>query len=173
MEVFLEILKFTLPSFIMFLVVWVMMRNFTKAEDRRRKYLIFKESQKTTLPVRLTAYERLVLLMERISPDSMLVRLQQENQNALMFHAALLTDIRAEFEHNLTQQVYVTDEAWSVVKNAKESIVQLVNTCASHVKPTDSSVMLAQLILKAYETAEQSPTELAIKYLKSEIKNYF
>lgn len=173
MNVFLEILKYLLPSLVVFGVVYVMLRGFLKNEDQRRKYLLYKESQKTALPIRLTAYERLVLFLERISPDSMLVRMQDNTLTALQFHASLLTDIRAEYEHNLAQQVYVSDEAWNVVKHAKESMVQLVNACAAQIPSEAPSIDLAKAILATYEQSADSPTMAAVAYLKNEIKNYF
>ncbi|MBQ4033635.1 MAG: hypothetical protein II620_06695, partial [Paludibacteraceae bacterium] len=90
MELFLQILAYTIPALIVFIVVYVMLRNFTKEENARRRYLLAKESQKTTLPIRLNAYERMVLFLERISPDSLLVRLQDDTLTALQYHASLL-----------------------------------------------------------------------------------
>lgn len=173
MELFLQILAYTVPAIVVFVVVYVMLRNFTREENARRRYLLAKEGQKTTLPIRLNAYERMVLFLERISPDSLLVRLQDDSLTALQYHATLLIDIRAEYEHNVAQQVYVSDEAWSVIKNAKENIIQLVNACAAQVPPEAPSAQLAQVILNTYNSAEDSPTLLAISFIKSEIKKYF
>ncbi len=173
MELFLQILAYTIPALIVFIVVYVMLRNFTKEENARRRYLLAKESQKTTLPIRLNAYERMVLFLERISPDSLLVRLQDDTLTALQYHASLLIDIRAEYEHNVAQQVYVSDEAWSVIRNAKENIVQLINACAAKVPPEVPSAQLANVILATYNQSEDSPTQLAISFVKNEIKKYF
>ena len=173
MELLLQILAYLLPALVVFMVVYIMLRNFTKEENARRKYLLAKESQKTTLPIRLNAYERMVLFLERISPDSLLVRLQDDTLTALQYHASLLIDIRAEYEHNVAQQVYISDEAWSMVKNAKENIIQLINACAAKVPPEAPSAQLAQVILSTYNNSETSPTLLAISYIKNEIKKYF
>ncbi|NCC98688.1 MAG: hypothetical protein EOL95_03150 [Bacteroidia bacterium] len=173
MDAFFEILKYTIPALIVFAVVYLMLRKYMQVEYSRRKYLLYKESQKTTLPIRLTAYERIVLFLERISPDSLLVRIQDGSMNSLQFHSALLTAIRSEYEHNVAQQVYISEEAWNVVKNAKENIVQLINACAAQVSPQDSSYDLAKLILSTYEQNSDSPTMAAIAFLKNEIKNYF
>jgi hypothetical protein len=91
----------------------------------------------------------------------------------LQFHAALLNAIRSEYEHNVAQQVYISEEAWNVVKNSKENIVQLINACAAQVSPQDPSYNLAKLILSTYEANSDSPTMAAIAFLKNEIKNYF
>ena len=173
MELFFQILAYTLPALLVFVVVWVFMHKFYKEEDARRRYLLVKESQKTTLPIRLTAYERMVLFLERISPDSLMVRMHDNSLTALQFHASLLTAIRAEYEHNVAQQVYISDEAWNMVKNAKESIIQMINACAAKVPPEAPSGTLANVILEIYNSSDESPTLLAISFLKNEIKKYF
>ena len=124
MDTFLEILKYTIPAVLVLVGVWVMQNKFFQQQQSRQRYLLYKENQKNVTPIRFTAYERLVLFLERITPDSLLVRTQSEAYTAIQLHAALLTVIRAEYEHNVAQQIYVSEEAWEVVKNAKESIVQ-------------------------------------------------
>lgn len=172
-DLLFNILICTIPAILVLVVVFFMLRKFFKEEDARRRYLLAKESQKTTIPLRLTAYERLVLFLERISPDSLLVRMQDSTLTALQFHASLLVDIRAEFEHNVAQQIYVSDEAWNVTKNAKENIIQMINACAAKVPPEAPASQLAQVILTIYQSEETSPTTLAISYLKHEIQRYF
>ncbi len=173
METFLEILKYCIPALIVFFVVYVMLVKFLKREEMTNRYYLLRASQKTTLPIRLTAYERMVLFLERISPDSLLPRIQDDSLNCLQLHAALLSAIRAEYEHNVAQQVYLSDEAWAVIKNAKENIVQLINACASAVEPQKPSIELAKIILATYEKNEDSPTMAAVSFLKNEIKTYF
>lgn len=173
MDAFFEILKYCIPALIVFFVVYVMMSKFIKREELTMRYYLLKASQKTTLPIRLSAYERMVLFLERISPESLLPRIQDNTLNSLQFHAALLSSIRAEYEHNVAQQVYLSDEAWAVIRNAKENIVQLINACASAVEPQKPSYELAQVILATYEKNEDSPTMTAISFLKNEIKTYF
>lgn len=173
MDAFLEILKYTLPAALVIVVVWVIQRNFFQQQESRQRYLLFKENQKNVTPIRFTAYERLVLFLERITPDSLLVRTQSDSYTAIQLHAALLTVIRAEYEHNVAQQIYVSAEAWEVVKNAKESIVQLINACAAQVDPQGPSVNLATAILATYEKSNTAPTQVAISFLKTELKTYF
>lgn len=173
MDIFLEILKYCLPALIVFLVVYVMMNKFAKREEMVTRYYLLKSSQKTTLPIRLTAYERMVLFLERISPDSLVPRLQDDKLNALQLHAALLQAVRAEYEHNVAQQIYMSDDAWAVIKNAKENVLQLINVCAANVEPQKPSIELARVIVATYEQNEDTPTRAAISFLKAEIKTYF
>ncbi|MBR2618879.1 MAG: hypothetical protein IKC81_06210 [Paludibacteraceae bacterium] len=173
MDTFLEILKYTIPAVLVLVVVWVMQNKFFQQQQSRQRYLLYKENQKNVTPIRFTAYERLVLFLERITPDSLLVRTQSEAYTAIQLHAALLTVIRAEYEHNVAQQIYVSEEAWEVVKNAKESIVQLINACAAQVEAQGPSADLAKAILATYQKSNTAPTMVAISFLKTELKTYF
>ena len=174
METFWNILQVSLPALLVGGIVWLMMAKFAEQENQRRRWQLLRTTQQTALPIRFTAYERMVIFLERITPDCMMVRLQDNALTAKQFHASLLVDIRAEYEHNVSQQLYMSDEAWTVVKNAKESIVQLVNACAAQLPPDAPSMDLAKLILATYgEASQASPTETAIEVLKQEIKNYF
>ncbi|MBQ2025902.1 MAG: hypothetical protein II215_05490 [Paludibacteraceae bacterium] len=173
MDAFFEILKYTIPALLVLAVVWVLMNKFFQQQESRQRYLLYKENQKNVTPIRFTAYERLVLFLERITPDSLLVRTQSESYTAIQLHSALLTVIRAEYEHNVAQQVYVSEEAWEVVKNAKESIVQLINACAAQVDPQGPSINLVNAILATYEKTNAAPTMVAVSFLKTELKTYF
>lgn len=173
MEIFLEILKYTIPACLVILIVWVMLSKFFAAEHSRQKYMLYKQIQKDIIPIRFTAYERLVLFLERISPDSLIIRTQSECATVIQYHSFLLATIRAEFEHNVAQQVYVSDEAWTMVKNAKENTVQLINACASKLDPQAPAIELAKVVLATVSNTPSLPTTVGINYLKAELKTFF
>ncbi len=81
--------------------------------------------------------------------------------------------IRGEFEHNLSQQLYVTPQAWMLIKAAKESLVQLVNAEALQLVPADSSINLSKAIIEAYMQDQKSAHAEAIAYLKEEVQSLF
>ncbi len=114
-----EILKYTLPALIVFLTAVFMMRYYMNKEIRERKTDLVIRNQQTITPLRLQAYERMALFLERITPESLLMRVNQPGLTSQQLQSQLLTIIRAEFEHNLSQQIYITAQAWEVVKNAK------------------------------------------------------
>jgi hypothetical protein len=121
--------------------------------------------------MRLQAYERLILFLERISPESILVRVNKKGMLASDFQNSLLGNIRAEWEHNLSQQLYVSKEAWELVKNAKENIISLINISSEKVAPNDSSFELSRKILETFSELDANPTTIAIDFLKKEVKN--
>ena len=121
MELLVDILKITIPALIVFLTAWVLLRNMIRNDqDKRRQELILQNSR-TVTPIKLQAYERIVLFLERISLESLLVRVSSSDMTASQLHSALLNTIRSEFEHNLSQQIYMSQQAWEVVRNASLS----------------------------------------------------
>lgn len=173
MNVILEILKYVLPAAIVLVTAYFMIRSFLDHETARRTLEVKGQNQKMITPVRLQAYERMVLFLERVDPESMLLRLQVPGQNSGQLHRELLSLIRAEYEHNLSQQIYMTSRAWSFIKNAKENVVKLINTAAERVRPDGPSVELAAVIIDMHMKLDPSPVQVAVDFLKEEIANEF
>jgi len=143
-----ELLKLLLPSLLVFLAGYLAIERLLRAESNRRKAEIAVDRQKISTPIRLQAYERLVLYLERISPESLLIRVNQPNLTAKKLQSNLLTNIRTEWEHNLSQQLYISNKAWSIVKNAKENVIKLINTCSDKIEGDKPSILLSKIILE-------------------------
>ncbi len=173
METFLEILKYTLPSLIVFGTAYLIIKSFIDNDQKKRMIEMRLSNQKTITPIKLQAYERLTLFLERISPESMIVRVQDPKMTSGFLHQALLKVIRAEYEHNLSQQIYVSTNAWAVVKTAKENVVKLVNNSADRVDKKSPSFELSKVILETMMSNNIMPTNTAIDFLKKEVSNYF
>jgi hypothetical protein len=149
-----------------------MIDKLLRSEEKRRNYELHKSNTLVITPLRLRAYERLILVLERTSPTSLLVNTTKPDQTNKELHALLLTSIREEFSHNLSQQIYVSDELWNYIRVAQESLLRLINTCAVQCNPVDSASNLAELILQVYSNSEQSPTEIAQLKLKNEVRSF-
>ncbi|MGF1585432.1 MAG: hypothetical protein ACFCUM_08935 [Bacteroidales bacterium] len=173
MSDFLEILKYTLPALIVFLTAYLLISKFLRNEQKIKRIDLLFKNQQFILPVRMQAYERLVLFLERISPESLIMRLNRQGMTSQELHSELLTSIRAEFEHNLSQQIYVSRESWEVIKNARANLVNIINTAAQNTEPGSSSMKLSQTILETIIENEKSPTDVAIDFIKKEIKDLF
>jgi hypothetical protein len=112
MEMLFDILKITIPALIVFLTAYLLLRNMLRnSQDKRRQEIVLQNSR-TVVPIRLQAYERIVLFLERTSLESLVVRTNTPGMTAAELHSALLTTIRSEFEHNLSQQIYMSQQAW-------------------------------------------------------------
>ena len=168
-----EILKYTLPALFVFLATYLVMSKMVKSEQLRLKAKNVLNNQKFITPIRLQAYERMVLLMERISPQSLIMRTQRQNITNQELQSALLKTIRSEFEHNMAHQLYISDKAWEMVRMAKEDCIKFINQTALQTKPDGNSLQLCKLILENTMDRELDPTTKAIGYLKEEIRTLF
>jgi len=171
MDKFLEILKYILPSLVVLATAWVMIRYYFKSFMREQNRELLLQDRKKVLPLRLQAYERMTLFLERITVDSLLVREQESGLTAKEFHQRLLIMVRAEFEHNLAQQIYISSEAWSMIRGALDATLALINKAALQVNPETAAVELSKKVLELQSEQEYSAAQEALTFLKKEIKS--
>jgi hypothetical protein len=173
MELLMLIIAVLIAAAAVFFTAYFLLKQFLLNEEKKRLLELKMKNQQMITPIRLQAYERLVLFLERISPNSMVIRVYQPSMNAFQLQTSLIKAIRDEFEHNLSQQIYVTDNAWALIRNAKEETVKLVNIAASRVGDQANATDLSTAIL---EISMQNPVQKnyqAIEFLKSEIHQLF
>ena len=170
---FLEVAKYVIPAAIVFFTVWVIIYKYFTSMEKMRKVDQMIENRKIITPLRLQAYERVILFLERISPESLVMRVNSPGLNARQFQSELLSSIRAEYEHNLSQQLYISPEGWERVKNARGMTIQLINTAGDHVKPDAPAVNLSSKMLDMIMAADKVPTGEAIEFLKKEVQSLF
>lgn len=170
MDKFLEILLVLSPALLLALTVGYLIKKYLDQDLKRKSYEIRKENYKITLPLRLQSYERLVIFLERISPENLLQRFNYKNISSRKLHSELLKVIRSEYEHNLSQQLYVSSNAWQMVKSAKEEMIKIINITASKVKDDSPAIEYSKKIMEFYMSLDKSPTQIAINALKTEAR---
>ena len=173
METFLEILKYIIPSLIVFGAVYFVMSKFLDTEHRKQLLELRQENQKITTPLRLQAYERLVLFMERISMDKLVLRVNKPGMSAKLLQADLLRTVQQEFDHNLTQQLYTSNTSWETVKKAKDESLKIINLAGAQMKPDSKGTDLGQKIFEIMMKLDKSPSQIAVLILKKEIRQLF
>jgi len=173
MNEILEILKYTLPALIVFLTTVVLIRGFFRNEEQRRSMHESELNREKTLPVRMQAYERMALFLERISPESLVMRVNKPDMTAAQLQSELLSAIRSEFEHNVAQQVYISAEVWELIKSAKNNVVSLVNSAADQLKDDATSLTLSQKIFEQLIQLKSPPSSQALESLKKEMERLF
>jgi hypothetical protein len=169
MENVYDILKITLPALLVFLMAWMILKNLIKNDQDRRRQELILQNTKTITPIKLHAYERLTLFLERISLESLLVRVSTTDMSAAQLHSALLKTIRSEFEHNLSQQIYMSAQAWEVVRNARSNMIRIINTEFEKLPSGSIGMAFSKQLLERVMEMEVEPTRAAIDFLKSEI----
>lgn len=132
-----------------------------------------KERQKFFLPNRVEAYQRAVLLMERIHPNSLVMRHHNPGLPAMAMQAKLLDSIREEYEHNIAQQLFISPNAWEMVRKSKEETVKIINLAGKQMGPTSTAMELSGKIFEIVAEVGQLPTEIAVDLLKKELQELF
>ena len=155
---------------------WFIQHSQFKNEERKRQFELKRESQKSVSPIRLRAYERLALLLERTKPEHMLMELRNQQPDALnswtvpQLQQYLLQTIRLEFDHNQSQQVYVSDEVWDMIIEARDQTAAFVIAMVNQIPPGASAQVYATTLLTAYVSNGTTPTDKALEALKDEAK---
>lgn len=147
-----------------------------KQLDREKQHMMIelrKERQKYFLPNRVEAYQRAVLFLERIHPNSLVMRLHQPGMPAKGFQADLLKAIREEYDHNVAQQLFVSPKGWDMVKNSKEETIKVINIAGNLMGPTSTSTDLSAKIFELMHEIGKLPSEIAVDLLKKELQELF
>src|SRR5690606_26729446 len=173
MDAVIEFIKILVPASIVLYAVFLMVRSFINKEIEMKKLEVRARSIETVLPNRLQAYERMALFLERVTPQNLLVRLNTAQMPAREFHQMLLNEIRNEYNHNVSQQVYMSEEVWGLIKNAKEDLVVCINDAASETGMDSTSLDLAKKIFEVYMGKTIDPLNHALIELKKEIQRTF
>jgi hypothetical protein len=163
----IELLSYTLPAVVTGLVAYYFFDLHTKNEEGRRRYLLNKEAQKNALPLRLQAFERMTLYVERINPTKLLIRIAPLSQDKNDYENLIIAQIEQEFEHNLTQQIYMSDECWTIIVTAKNATIQMIRK-ANISDRVDSADKLREVLLNDL-MEKQSPSNAALAYIKNEV----
>jgi hypothetical protein len=173
MDDFLEILKYVVPSLVVFTTAYLILQKFMDNEYRKQVLLARKENTNITVPLRLQAYERLILLMERISLTNIVVRVHQPGMSAKILQDVLIKSIQTEFEHNLVQQTYISSTAWGHVRKTKDDLIKIINLAAVQMKDKSTGSDLGKQIAAIIMKMEVSPTHATITLLKKEVRQLF
>lgn len=173
MDHLFEILNLILPALIVFLTSFYMIKKFLENEDKKRLAEMKEEGHKFVTPIRFQAYERMIIFLERMAPDSLLMRAHKPGMSARQFQAELLSMIRTEYEHNISQQIYISNAGWDLVKRSKEETIKIINIASSKVNDNSSGLDLSKVIFKIISDLGKMPTQVAIDFLKKEIRHSF
>lgn len=173
MEIAADLLKILLPAGIVLFAMYLVVKSFLEKDFEKKLAEIKIKNTEKILPVRLQAYERVVLLLERINPANSIVRLRNPKLNAAQFQNLLISSIREEYNHNLSQQVYISPKAWMNVKQSKEESISLINRVAQNIDPEESSGVLGKKIIETMVQANFDPCASSIALIKKEIQELF
>lgn len=167
----LSYVAYLLPAIVVGLVAYFFFKGHTANEEGRRRFLVHREAQKQILPLRLQAYERVTLFLERIDPNKLLVRVKPFSDAKDDYENLLIKNIEQEFDHNLTQQIYISPECWNLVNAAKNATIHIIRQASMHEKDGNVDKMREWLLQQFME--EVSPSQKALAYVKKEVGELF
>lgn len=164
------LLTAVLPALIVGAIAFYFFNSYLKNENLRRRFQIRRENQKTALPLRLQAYERMTLFLERISPGKILFRVKPNGEDPALYEQLLIRTIEQEFEHNLAQQIYLSPECWDYIKTAKNATIGIIRK-ANAREEVNTADSLRETVLKGL-IEKPAPTDAALAYIKKEVKSF-
>jgi len=173
MDSIISHLDFILPAVLVMLIAVYMLNKVLNHDHTRRVFEYKKSVAKEMVSLRMQAYERLALFLERMQPANLLLRVQQPNMKSITLHAGLIQTIRSEYDHNMSQQVYVSDEVWELINQAKDQLIGVINEQVISVSPHSDATELGKLIIEASLEEHKWLIDDALSLLKEELrKNY-
>ncbi|MBA4850910.1 hypothetical protein [Emticicia sp. BO119] len=173
MALLTELLKILIPAAAVLYGMYLTVQTFLQKQFEQKQLEVKQKNAELVTPLRLQAYERMTLFLERITPNNLLVRLGNSAMHVLDFQQLLLKEIREEFNHNLSQQVYLSHEAWEKIRLAMNEVVTLLNTSAADLATDAPAIDLSKRVFERVITENKQPTTDALKYLKEEIQTMF
>lgn len=162
----IEIVAYTIPSIITGGVAYFLFQAHFKDQQKTRRWLIQKDNQKIALPLRLQAYERMALFMERINPSQLMVRINPVSNNKNDYENYIIAHIEQEFEHNIAQQIYISDQCWAVILTAKNATIQMIRAAAKNEKVNNADELRTFVISELLE--KNPPSNTALAFIKNE-----
>ncbi|MDX1666351.1 MAG: hypothetical protein R3350_03945 [Saprospiraceae bacterium] len=168
LSVLLEIVKITLPALIVFVTVHQVLKQFLDNQYRQRNLEYKRESKKASLPLRLQAYERLSLFCERISIPQLLLRMRKEGMSAKELRLNLMLTIQQEYEHNLTQQIYVSGQLWEIIKMARDDSINTISLASEVYESSANGQDFSKVLLGILEKRESTGPQKALEAIKKE-----
>ena len=171
LEKIIELLTYTIPAIITGAVAYYFFMNHTDFEQQRLKLMLLKENQKGSLPIRLQAYERMTLFLERINPAKLLLRITSINNDKEAYALSIINTIEQEFEHNLSQQIYISEKCWSIIIASKNATIQLIKQTELNEEVKTAQDLREAVLRKIVENA--SPSSTALAFIKDEVRSLF
>ncbi len=173
MEQITIILSIVLPAAAVLFAMYLVVKAFLNKEFQKQLIEVKGKAQEQVLPIRLQAYERICLFLERISLTNLLLRANSPEYNAATLQHRLFTEVREEFGHNMSQQVYMSDQAWMMVKTAVQDVNNIINEAGETVAPEAPGMELAQAILAKMKERQEDKVAVSLVFVKNEIRQLF
>lgn len=169
---FFDLLKYTLAGLFVFFAAYFVLKGHFDAYYNLKaleyKTLVVKDM----LPLKLQAYERMTLFVERINPANLMLRLHQPGMSAKEMQSLVLAEVKAEYQHNISQQLYISKDAWNIIKRVKDDTIGLINHAVGNMPAEATAVELSKVVFVKLDELEENPYELALLVMKNDVQEF-
>ena len=169
----LDIIKYTVAGLGVVWIAFYLLKPYLDRNESIQLVELKKTIGSQTLPLRLQAYERVVLFIERINPTNLLVRLNNPDYSAAELYMLIVAELRSEYQHNVTQQIYVSPNTWAIVKRLKDETLGLVNNAIKDLPENATGLELGKVVLAHISSAENNPYEAGLALIRKELEQLF
>lgn len=166
----MEIIKYCIPALIVLLATWIVMYKLFKNEAEKRVWELKLKTQKEISTIRLRAYERLTILLERTTPEHLLSEIPVSEMTVLQIQQRMIQTVKMEFDHNMSQQIYVSDELWDKIILARDEVANFITAVTPQMAPETNGIEYAKVLIQAYKSNGTTPHQLALMSLKNEVQ---
>ncbi|MEM1214159.1 MAG: hypothetical protein AAGJ82_00640 [Bacteroidota bacterium] len=170
---FLEILKISLPAIVVAVVSYLIIRTMLNKQFLLQEQRLRQDRQDTIMPLRMQAYERLSILVERLGIPGMVLRNQNDEMQAATFRIALFMAVQQEFEHNISQQIYVSNNLWKILEATRDDLLQFIELVSEKVPANAPAKELASKLLAYHAQRDSDPISTAQMAIRKEASTLF
>ena len=171
LTVLLDICLVTIPAALIGGGLYMFLKTFVRRDLDVRLLELRVGTNKETRLLKLQAYERMAIFLERISPAAVISRVLEPDMINHELQLAIIRTIRGEFEHNLSQQIYISSDAWTLIVSSKDELIKAIGMIASQVPSDASGQQVGRVILDSIANSGQMlPTQTALEFLKNEAR---
>jgi hypothetical protein len=169
----LDILKYTVAGLGIVWIAFYLLKPYLDRSEKVQLIELRKTISAQTLPLKLQAYERVVLFIERINPSNLLIRLNNPDYSAAELYMLIVAELRNEYQHNVTQQIYVSANTWAIVKRLKDETLGVVNNAIKDLPETATGLELSRTILTQISQSEKNPYDIGLSLIRKELEELF
>jgi hypothetical protein len=165
---YMELLILVIPSIVIFLTVYFLFKKFFEGQLRMKMMDVTQDKKSETITLKIQAYERLLLFCERIQIPTLLLRATKSDSSAKAAASTMVLMIQQEYEHNVTQQLYVSDKLWEIIQLAKNQMIEIVSQVVASIPENASVDELRGALMDYYNKEDRTPIETAKLAIKRE-----
>jgi hypothetical protein len=169
----MDVIKYAVAGLCVVALAYYLIRPHLDRAEKFQLLELRKAVANQTLPLKLQAYERIVLFVERVNPANMLIRLNANEYSAGELQSIVLAEIRNEYQHNVSQQIYVSANAWGIVRRVKDDTMSIVTNTIKGLPDDATGLELSRTILTHLSKLEENPYDMASAMIRKDLEDIF